>query len=75
MNIFHVESVKLTQILCFLCSFWQFLPVKACFTITVIRLLTVKKFLCCWRQLGNVNEAVRNNSGLKCLGKLWTCQV
>ena len=35
-NVLYVKSITLTSILCVRCSFWQFLPFKACFTITVI---------------------------------------
>ena len=44
MNILHVKSITLTHILCVRCSFWRFLPLQICFTITVISFLKYSYF-------------------------------
>ena len=44
MNILHVKSITLTHILCVRCSFWRFLPLQVCFTITVISFLKYSYF-------------------------------
>ena len=40
MNSLHVKSIKLVHILSDLCGFRRFLPLKACFSITVILVIT-----------------------------------
>ena len=43
MNILHVKSIELTNILCVRCSFWRSLPFQACFAITVIDILVIRR--------------------------------
>ena len=43
MNILHVKSIELTTILCVRCSFWRSLPFQACFAITVIDILVIRR--------------------------------
>ena len=43
MTIPHVKSIELTNILCVRCSFWRSLPFQACFTITVIDILVIRR--------------------------------
>ena len=43
MTIPHVKSVELTNILCVRCSFWRSLPFQACFAITVIDILVIRR--------------------------------
>ena len=43
MNILHVKSIELTNILCVRCSFWRSLPFQACFSITVIDILVIRR--------------------------------
>ena len=40
MNSLHVKSITLTHIMCVRCGFRRFLPLKACFSITVILVIT-----------------------------------
>ena len=42
MTIPHVKSIELT-ILCVRCSFWRSLPFQACFAITVIDILVIRR--------------------------------
>ena len=43
MNILHAKSIELTPILCVGCSFWRSLPFQACFAITVIVILVIRR--------------------------------
>ena len=43
MTIPHVKSIELTNILCVRCSFWRSLPFQACFAITVIDILVIRR--------------------------------
>ena len=43
MNILQVKSIELTTILCVRCSFWRSLPFQACFAITVIDILVIRR--------------------------------
>ena len=43
MTIPHVKSIELTNILCVRCSFWRSLPFQACFAITVIVILVIRR--------------------------------
>ena len=43
MTIPHVKSIEFTNILCVRCSFWRSLPFQACFAITVIDILVIRR--------------------------------
>ena len=43
MTIPLVKSIELTNILCVRCSFWRSLPFQACFVITVIDILVIRR--------------------------------
>ena len=43
MTIPLVKSIELTNILCVRCSFWRSLPFQACFAITVIDILVIRR--------------------------------
>ena len=43
MTIPHLKSIELTNILCVRCSFWRSLPFQACFAITVIDILVIRR--------------------------------